>query len=295
MSLVHLKEYWDDKKKAGANWKYYKKRMTGQEVPENVRKLNTSRIEKASEVHAELTRERKAKIASLSNKPQDRNDSNIKMQANNQLYVEYLERVEKQLGLVKDAEQKKDTPESEIKALKLKLQDIQSRALFFANEAYLTAPAAEQVVLNQQIGLGLKIPLQQYLTSINEQAAFIGEQLHHANGNFGKALWKTAKYTDRLLLAVRNIDTETKKTVFSQNIRDRVNKLTPLVKTLIADIKKNEKLKDSERDSAAEKLARKNSSSLGSSTEKLARLILDLQVDVSLALQDYLSNNKQAQ
>jgi hypothetical protein len=78
-------------------------------------------------------------------------------------------------------------------------------ALVFANEAYHTGGAVEHVVLNQQIKLNISITNQQYLQSINEQTGFALEQIKLSK-NLGTALWKSAKYVDRLCDAIKRID-----------------------------------------------------------------------------------------
>src|SRR6476661_2492615 len=121
---------------------------------------------------------------------------------------------------VKSEKQSKDQSKEALKqvnALKLQLQTLQSKAMFFANEAYMTAIAAEQVVLNQQLGLGVELPTAQYLASINDQMAFVGEQMLHIKKEFGKALWKTSKYVDRILTAIDKTSVQVKQTVEATN------------------------------------------------------------------------------
>ncbi|HLO89513.1 MAG TPA: hypothetical protein VK203_31510 [Nostocaceae cyanobacterium] len=291
MSLLHMKEYWQQGQSAGANWNYYKKRMTSQKLPAHLKQVNKARIKEANKIHNQLLEERRRKIASYNSKAKNQQDANLEMKANNELYVEYLQRVQNKKAEIKAIEGQSESSDR-LKTLKLELQTLQSKALFFANEAYLTAPAAEQVVLNQQIGLGVKIPVEQYLTSINEQVAFIGEQIHHSHGNFGRALWKTAKYVERLLKAIEAIDGDTHGSVPSQKVKNQVDKLNPLIDNLLKKIKKNESLKDSERDKAAKNLAQANSSLLGRNPTEFSQKILDLQVNVTLQAQSYLTKNK---
>jgi hypothetical protein len=178
------------------------------------------------------------------------------------------------------------------KITRLQHQELPSKALFFANEAYMTAIAAEQVVLNQQIGLELNLPTAQYPASIAEQTAFIGEQIEHYENNFGRALWKTAKYADRLLTAIDTIHQQTDELVPNQEIIERSEALEPLVETLLFGIKKNKKLNDGQKDEAAAQLAAENPSMLGSNPSEWGRLMLDLQIDVKLQVQEYLLNQQ---
>jgi hypothetical protein len=178
------------------------------------------------------------------------------------------------------------------KIAQLQHQELPSKALFFANEAYMTAIAAEQVVLNQQIGLELKLHTAQYPASIAEQTAFIGEQIEHYENNFGRALWKTAKYADRVLTAIRTIYEQTGKQVPSQDLMQQVAELKPRVTTLLKDIKKNANFNDVQKDEAAVNLAEQHRSVLGSNPSEWGRLMLDLQIEVNLQVQEYLLNQQ---
>lgn len=290
MSLVHMREFWNQGQPSGANWTRVEERMLGEQVPENVRNLNRTRLDRAGEIHEELVNERRRKIEHLrqENPNLANNEANLEMMANNLLEVEYLHRVSDKLTQIRAAEQSGQAPE-QVEALKLELQELQSKALFFANEAYMTAISAEQVVLNQQINLNVKLPTAQYAASINEQTAFVGEQLAHMQGNFGKALWKTAKYVDRILTAINIIYKQTDERVPSQEVMARVNELKPLVAQLL-NIKKNGNLTDAQKNEAAANLANGNASVLGADTAGLGRIILDLQTDVNLEMQNYLLN-----
>ncbi|HBL13269.1 MAG TPA: hypothetical protein DD379_18090, partial [Cyanobacteria bacterium UBA11162] len=168
MSLVHMREFWNQGQSASGNWTYVEQRMTTEQVPEAIRNLNQERLQVAQRIHTELVNERNARKQLLRRQYPNEPDENIDMKANNLLYVEYLHRVQAKLAEIKGASSENVQP------LKFELQELQSKALFFANEAYMTAAAAEQVVLNQQIKLGVELPTIQYLASINEQTAFIG-------------------------------------------------------------------------------------------------------------------------
>jgi len=233
MSLVHMKEFWEEQPKGFPNWDDVKSGLAGNNVPAgDVKNLNAERLEQASEIHTELVKEREGKIKQAEEQlrqkdPKRAKRANVEMRANNLLYEEYLLKIDEKRGEVEKAEenlrqirkaeqsgkQSEDQSKEALKqvnALKLQLQTLQSKAMFFANEAYMTAIAAEQVVLNQQLGLGVELPTAQYLASINDQMAFVGEQMLHIKKEFGKALWKTSKYVDRILTAIDKTSVQVK-------------------------------------------------------------------------------------
>jgi len=310
MSLVHMKEFWGQQPQGSPNWTDFERGLTGDNVPDNVKTSNEGRLERTSKIHTELVTEREDKMKQAEEqlrqeKPELANNKvHIEMRANNLLYEEYLVKIDEKRDEVRKAEEKLKAAEKsgeqstkaleqEVNALKFELQELQSKAMFFANEAYMTAIAAEQVVLNQQLGLGIELPTAQYLASINEQTAFVGEQIGHLHANFGKALWKTAKYVDRILLAIKTISDQTLELAPTKEIKEKVDKLKPLATTLIDDIKKNSKLKGDKKDTEAKNLAEKteeNSSLLGRNTIQLARNILNLVIDVNISVQSHLSN-----
>jgi len=324
MSLVHMKEFWGKKPDEteqhpeGANWTHFEKRMGGKEVPENgkevparVKEVNNALLERVGNIHADLVKERQLKMEELENDPElAKNKKNIEMRANNLLYEEYLQKVhEKRLevrGLGPNAS----------KEIKLELQELQSKALFFANEAYMTAIGAEQVVLNQQLDLDLELPTAQYLASIIEQTTFVGEQIAHVTGNnkHGRALWKTSKYVNRIVDAIETIfeqtdelakKAKTGEAVPSEDIMTKVRDLKPLGEKLEAikrdsDLTEDEdKRSDEKKDEDAKTLAgnvtkglngenKANSDVLGTDITGLATNILNLVSDVTLNVQDYL-------
>jgi hypothetical protein len=347
MSLVHMKEFWKEQPKdeGDPNWDNVKSGLAGNNVPGDVKILNAGRLDRASEIHTELVKERTDKIKQAEEQlrqkdPKLANDrANIEMRANNLLYEEYLlkidekrdevEKAEENLRQIRKAEQSGEQSGEQSKealkqvnALKLQLQTLQSKAMFFANEAYMTAIAAEQVVLNQQMNLNVELPTAQYLASINEQMAFLGHQILDLKNKFSKALWKTSKYIDRILTAIETTSKQVKATldatsqtaisdisaqvnesldatnqtvnvVPSEEIMKKVGILLPLVQTL-----KNIKSDSSDKDGDAEKLAsqnnnqhpnRKNSEFLGASSAELAGKILNLATEVNNEVQSYLN------
>jgi hypothetical protein len=320
MSLVHMKEFWEKQPEGYSNWTDVENRLVGNKVPEDgdkvpedVKILNRGRLKRTSEIHTELVNERNIKIDQAreqlrqENPELANNEASVEMRASNLLYEEYLQKVEKKLAQIRTAEQKlaqiRPAEQSEeqrreaskqVNALKLELQELQSKALFFANEAYMAPISAEQVVLNQQIGLNVELPTAQYLASINEQTAFVGEQIAHIQKNFGKALWKTAKYVDRILVAIKTISAQTVKVAPSEEIMKKVDQLVPLVEILDKHIKKNPDVIGADKDKEAKNLAEKdnNSSVLGASTLELARNILNLVIDVNISVQSHLNRSR---
>lgn len=85
------------------------------------------------------------------------------------------------------------------------LHELQSKALFFANEAYHIRQAAMHIVLNQQLKLRVALSPTDYLLSISEQMGFAMEQIT-SKKDLGTALWKSAKYIDRVSDAISQIN-----------------------------------------------------------------------------------------
>ena len=304
MSLVHMKEFLERQPDNEANWTHVANGLVGDQVPEDVKILNKKRLKQTSELHTELVNERNLKIdqAREQLRQEDpelaKNKASVEMRASNLLYEEYLQQIEEKLPLIREAEQnlaqirtaeQKTEALKQVNALKLELQELQSKALFFANEAYMAPISAEQVVLNQQLGLGVELPTAQYLASINEQTAFLGEQIAHIQNNFGKALWKTSKYVDRILLAINTISTQTLELAPSKEIKEKVDKLAPLVKEL-KGIKKDSAKKDEDAEALAGK--NKNYEVLGTNAVQLGRKILNMVIDVNINVQSYLNRSR---
>ena len=309
MSLVHMREFWHHQGSGNSKWADLEERLTSEELPEDIRNIKSSlvdirninqgRLDLVNQTHEQLVQERQEKIAELQQQFPGFSEANLEMRATNELYVEYLKRVRNQLSRIRAAEEAGEAPEI-IRSMKLEQQELQSKALFFANEAYMTAIAAEQVVLNQQIGLGIELPTAQYPASIAEQTAFIGEQIERYEDNFGRALWKTSKYVDRVLTAIETIQVQTGNQALDQNVMGRVEALKPLIGELLQKIKKNPELDDSQKDEAAinlqekdqeaKNLATQNPSILGIDSPDWGDKLLNLQIDVNLQVQEYLMN-----
>jgi len=136
-----------------------------------------------------------------------KSEPNAEMAANNRLYEDYLDQVKQTLDEIKTLKSNdslNDQQKHKLDRLTLKLQHAHSMALVFANEAYHTGGAVEDVVLNQQLNLKLPLKTSQYLESINENAGFFVEQIKH-NHDEGTALWKSSKYLERICLATRKV------------------------------------------------------------------------------------------
>ncbi|MGC1248064.1 MAG: hypothetical protein WA865_17755, partial [Spirulinaceae cyanobacterium] len=293
MSLVHMREFWHQQGSEESEWSYMEQRLTNNELPENIRNLNQERLDLANQTHHQLAEERQEKIAQLQQQFPGYSQANLEMRATNELYVEYLRLIRNQLNNIRAAEEA-GVASKRIKTMRLRLQELQSKALFFANEAYMTAIAAEQVVLNQQIGLEVELPTAQYPASIAEQTAFIGEQIERYENNPGRALWKTAKYVDRVLTAIETIHRQTGRQVPGPEIMQQVVNMRPLVRELLVNVKKNADLNDLQKDEAAINLVSEyptvfdSNQSLESS--EWGRILLNLQIDVNLQVQEYLMN-----
>ena len=330
MSLVHMKEFWGQKPDGaeqhpdGANWTHFEKRLGGEKVPENGQAVpetvkevkNNDLLKEVDKIHKELVEERQEKMKELENDPKlAKNKKNIEMMANNLLYEKYLQEVSEKRSEVQELDP--NASNAVVKQKKLELQGLQSKALFFANEAYMTAISAEQVVLNQQLELGLELPMAQYLASIIEQTTFVGEQIAHITGNnkHGRALWKTSKYINRIVDAINTISelaakvsettetgeavpSEAGKAVLSEDIMTKVRDLKDWGKqleTIKRDSDRKEKDKKrtpKEKDKDAKNVARKVPDLLGRDITGLATKILNLVSDVTLNVQDYLESEK---
>ncbi len=117
----------------------------------------------------------------------------------------------------------------------MQLNELQSKALFFSNEAYHTGPAAEHVVLTQQLRLGVPLGVDEYLVSINEQLGFAMEQATESKG-LGKALWKSAKYMERVNFALQQIKEKYPdlfNSAFDSDVRAEIEKMKKLFNELV--------------------------------------------------------------
>ena len=103
--------------------------------------------------------------------------------------------------------------------------------------------------------------------------------------NFGRLLWKTAKYIKRDLKAIRKINEQTEGQVPNQAVMARVDALEPLVNRLL--VLKDADLNDLQRDKAALQLAMEHPSVLGASPTDWVRQWLDLYIDTYLQVQQY--------
>ncbi|MGV0104142.1 eCIS core domain-containing protein [Nostoc sp. DSM 114160] len=216
MSLLKIRRFMSD-----LQWKKYKKKMV-RDTNENQKSEITSRFNEVDTIYREVNSEMKKKINELNQKVMKvpellaglrasyikKTNSDAELEASNRLYEEYLgevDRILEDIKKLKDKEEQSTEYKQELNELTLKLQKYRSKALVFANEAYHTGGAVEHVVLNQQMKLNISINNQQYLQSINEQTGFAVEQINHSP-DLGTALWKSAKYIDRLCDAINKVD-----------------------------------------------------------------------------------------
>ena len=284
MSLVHMREFLHQQE-----WIHLEEHLTSEELSTNVRNFYQECLDSAKQIHNQLVKERQNRIDVLRQKFPHFSEANLKMRAGNELYVEYLQKFGNQLNQLNDIRsvEKAGTSPETLENMRLELQELQSKALFFANEAYMTPIAVEQVVLNQQIGLDVELPTAQYPASINEQISFVYEQINCNPDNFGRALWKTAKYADRILTAVRIIYNQMGEEVPEKYLMEEVARLRPLVRTLL-DIKKNSNLNDLQKDETAVNLVSEHLSVLDPTPSEWGRLLLDLSISINLQVQEYL-------
>ncbi|MEA5597121.1 hypothetical protein [Rivularia sp. UHCC 0363] len=256
-----------------SQWEKYQKNMLNGIKDKNTKKETEARLKKAEQLHQESQKEFKNKISKLSkehksllnklkSKLKNKKNQDTEMAANNQLYESYLTKGEENLteleALRTEVEKQQIRTKEQAKKLDdltLKLQEMRSKALVFANEAYHTGGAVEHVVLNQQMKQGISINNNQYLQSINEQTGFAVEQIND-HKNMGMALWKSSKYVDRLCDAINNIHKNHKEEGFKQP--EKQKEMSNLAKELL-DIKKSKEEKlatDKQKSNAAKKLAK---------------------------------------
>jgi hypothetical protein len=238
MALLKQRRYMTDEEwlgstnQAGERGGGYRDRMLTS-TDESVRAATAARLDKADEIYNRATQELHQKIVELnrnkSSKEQvlDTNgaaetdatkimtaNEDAQLEAFNRLYEHYLKKAQDIRDLLENYKKMRsgETPrtldpeqlDSEIDRLTIELNEMQSKALFFANEAYHSGPAVEHVVLRQQLELEIPLEIDEYLLSINEQVGFAMEQVT-ADKSLGKALWKSAKYMQRVTYAITEI------------------------------------------------------------------------------------------
>lgn len=163
---------------------------------------------------------------------------------------------------------------------------MQSKALFFANEAYHTGPAVEHVVLGQQLKLNIPLEIDEYLVSINEQVGFAMEQVT-ADKSLGKALWKSAKYMDRVNNAITQIKAKDG-SLFDSVAQAKNGKMKDLFDELIL-IKKEEgeyyQMNDNEKSEAAIKVAESKGFNFGSA-ENLRQELLKFNIEINTKIRN---------
>jgi hypothetical protein len=85
MSLVQRRKFWNEGQPSGGNWTRVEERILGEQVPENVRNLNRTRLDRAGENHTDIVNKRRRKIEPLrqENPNLATNPANLEMRANN--------------------------------------------------------------------------------------------------------------------------------------------------------------------------------------------------------------------
>lgn len=284
-----------------SQWEKYKKNMLNGIKDKNTKKETEVRLKKVEQLHQESQEELKNKISSLTKKHESLlkklksklNNKNKKkdteMAANNQIYESYLTKVEENLTKlealkteVEDQKVRTKKQAEKLDKLTLELQEMRSKALVFANEAYHTGGAVEHVVLNQQMGQGISINNTQYLQSANEQTGFAVEQIND-HKNMGMALWKSSKYVDRLCDAINNIHKNHKEEGFK--LPEKQKGMSTLATELLKIKKsKDEKLAtDKQKSNAAKKLAKDNKIN---SKDQYLKDILTMNTEVNQQIRD---------
>jgi hypothetical protein len=219
MSLVKMRRFMTEDQ-----WRDYSQNMAD-------RGADPSLFKQADSIYKTLQGELEKRKGSFPDTVKDRENH-----ASNRLYEEKLAEMIPRLQELKQFREKyKGVDEDQIPpeelaridALNLEVNQIQSEALFFANEAYHTGGPVQHVVLNQQMRLNLDVDAQKLSHSVNEQTGFIMEQTEHVSiddpKGFGKSLWKSAKYLDRICNAaekLKYIMTSTQMTVNNKKIED---------------------------------------------------------------------------
>ena len=219
MSLVKMRRFMTEDQ-----WRDYSQSMRD-------RGADSSLFEQADSIYKTLQGELDTRKSSLLDTVKDPENH-----ASNRLYEEKLGELIPRLQELKQLREKytglkqKDIPGDKlarVQVLNIEVNQIQSEALFFANEAYHTGGPVEHVVLNQQMRLDLDVNAQKLLQSVNEQTGFIMEQTEHVSTDdpkgFGKSLWKSAKYLDRICNAAEKLEyimTSTQMAVNNKTIED---------------------------------------------------------------------------
>jgi hypothetical protein len=249
-------------------WKEYQQDFLQDETDPNLREATRKRLNKTDEIYKQAQKEAEEMIVSLNKRPGkdrvldqhlkpvedpeeiQRKNADAELEAYNRLNEYYLRKSQA-------IREKLNKQEGDKSQLMLELDEAQSKALFFANEAYQTRAAAMQVVLGQQMRLELPSSAQESLVSINEQIGFALEQISEKKG-IGTSLWKSAKYLDRLVTAVDKIKNTCE--CFSEPTLKEVEEIRETSKILL-DIKKGEKdfykLNSQEQSIAAEEIGKK--------------------------------------
>lgn len=261
MALVKIRKFMDKDQ-----WARYSKMLLDHMGAEN-KHLGTAkqRLEKADQTHEELQKELEEKKLELRvekekqlkkqakkgvKPPQvlpqpnleikddedhgnEHGDPDEELEANNRLYEKYLTNVSAQLN-EKDGSKKKDVNYVE-------WANAQTRANYFANEAYHTSAPAERVVMGQQMKLGVNLTPDETAQAINEQFGFVMEQRRHNKNDPGRFLWKSAKYVDRVAFMMNDLKPD-------KNNKDNKNNENKRLQNLPVDEKQLELVNKAAKD-----------------------------------------------
>jgi hypothetical protein len=299
-------------------WSAYRQNMLNS-TNENLKAATAARLDQTDLLYTQSLRELNQKIVELNqNKPPEkqvigndqkpetdsekiRNDNvDAELEAYNRLYEKYLlqaqdirDQLENYRAIRNGEKQSTLTPnqvpteiDQLIDQLTLQLDEIQSKALFFANEAYHTGGAAEHIVLGQQLKLDIPLEVDQYLVSINEQVGFAMEQAA-SDKTLGKALWKSSKYMDRVNDAITKIK-EKSPNLFNSAAEEQISKMNDLFTELVK-IKKEKGqyygMTDEQKSAAAVRVAQDKGFNLNS-IEDLRSEILKFNVEINTQIRN---------
>ena len=284
MSLLKIRRNMSD-----SQWKEYRQNMLNNIQKPKLRIETRNRLDKADLVYKQQQTDLNNKISELNKEISDLNNkiseqnmskADKEMAANNRIYESYLEKADNELlprleqlrGDVEKQGVRTKQQAEELDYLTKRLQDLRSKGLVFANEAYHTPGALKHVVLNQQGKQGIPVTKDEYLHSINEQTGFVVEQINH-NKDMGTALWKSSKYVGRVINAVKNI--KRKHTDFeTPKKHDQIKELT----TKLLKIKKDDKLTEVEKSKQAEKAAKEKGYN---SKDEYLKDVLDMNLELN--------------
>jgi len=317
MALLKQRRYMTDEEWTGS----YQNQVLDGITDLNVKAATAARFKKADEVYKNATQELHEKIVELNrNKPPEKqvrdrngspetdalkimeNNSDAQLEAFNRLYERYLKgsqniRIQlEEFQAMKSGKTQSTLSEQEltnkIDELTIELNEIQSKALFFANEAYHTRAAVEHVVLGQQLGLKVPLETDERLISINEQFGF-AMHIVTSDAGLGKAFWKSAKYIDRVNDAIKTIKDANKENpnLFTPETIRNIDRMLALFDELVLIKKEKGKyyeMGDDEKTTEAIAVAREKGFNI-TNTADLRKQLLEYSAQVNSQIRNALS------